>query len=116
MPRIDPGTKSSAKKASKSVLNTRKSAPGAGVSTRAKPNKPGSLNKKLLARVSGTTKGEVRGVVHGPAPRAGLKAMAKGGPTAGAAVGSRAQKRAAKEVKMYLKSTKKAPIKGKKRA
>jgi hypothetical protein len=68
--------------------------------------KKSKLNKKLIARVSGTTKGEVRGVVHGPAPRKGLLAMAKGGPTAGVARGSKAAKRATKEVKSYLKATK----------
>jgi hypothetical protein len=69
-------------------------------------NKPAKLNKKLIARVSGTTKGEVRGVVHSATSRKGLLAMAKGGPTAGAARGSKAAKRATREVKSYLKATK----------
>jgi hypothetical protein len=80
------------------------------------PNKPEKLNKKLIARVSGTTKGEVRGTVHGDNPAKGLLKMAKGGPRAGVAKGSKAAKRATKEVKSYLKATKKAPIPGKKRA
>jgi len=68
-------------------------------------NKPAKLNKKLLARTSGTTKGEIRGIVHGPAPRKGLMAAAMGGRTAGVKKSSPAAKRAVKEVKSYLKAT-----------
>lgn len=59
----------------------------------------GTINKKLIAKVSGTTKGEVRGVVHGPKPKKRLLEMSKGGPTAGVKRGSKAAVKATKMVK-----------------
>lgn len=73
-------------------------------------NKAAKLNKKLLARTSGTTKGEVRGVVHsrtGKDLRKTLLNMANGGKFEGVKKGSPAAKRAVKEVKSYLKATRK---------
>jgi hypothetical protein len=59
------------------------------------------INKKLLARTSGTTKKEVAGVIRSSNPSKGLYAAAKGGPSAGVKKGSPAAKRATKNVKKY---------------
>jgi hypothetical protein len=100
--------KVSAPKRSASAAKTEKGTVGTPAAAAAPKNKPFKLNKKLLARVSGTTKGEVRGVVkdiagRGQKPKA-LYKLAKGGPTAGAKRGSTAQKRATREVRSYLKA------------